>query len=260
MHSVKSPSGNNVSFDSYGSGPPLVLVHGSFSTHKTNWKFAMPMLAEKFTVYAIARRGRGQTDASDSRSVMDEAADVAAILETLDEPAFLLGHSYGAHVALAAAMEREDRIAKLVLYEPPRTDIPIPEERKRLEELARAGQWDQFAERFFRNTILVPDEELEQLQGSELWPPIVADAPACLGDMHALNDYDLDIERAGNLKISVMLQYGSESPPEPFLTKSLSAVFPNVRLDELTGQAHIGMMTAPEQYATSVSLFLLANT
>lgn len=260
MQSVKSPSGNNVSFDRYGSGPPLVLVHGSFSTHKTNWEFVMPILAEQFTVYAIARRGRGQTDASDSRSVMDEAVDVVAVLETLDEPAFLLGHSYGAHVALAAAMEREDRVAKLVLYEPPRTDLPIPEERKRLEELARAGQWDQFAARFFRDTILVPDEELEQLQDSELWPPIVADAPATLGDMQALNGYDLDLDRASNLKIPVMLQYGNESPEDPFLTKSLSTVFPNVRLDELTGQAHEGMITAPEQYAASVSLFLLAKT
>jgi pimeloyl-ACP methyl ester carboxylesterase len=259
MQQVTYPSGITVSFDRYGSGPPLVLVHGSFTTHETNWALVQPMLAEQFTVHAIARRGRGETDATESHGVMDEAADVGAVLKTLDEPAFLLGHSYGAHVALAAGLEYEEHIAKLILYEPPTASLPKPEELKRLKELARAGQWDQFATRFFSDTILVPAEELEELRYTELWPSIVDDAPASLGDIQALNAYDFNIERVGKLKIPVMLQYGSESPPDIFLTKSLSAVLPHAQVEELTGQAHEGMTTAPEQYAASVSRFLLST-
>jgi pimeloyl-ACP methyl ester carboxylesterase len=258
VQQVISPTGNTVSFDRYGSGPPLVLVHGSFTTHETNWQFIKPMLAEQFTVHAIARRGRGETDATRSHGVMDEAADVGAVLKTLDEPAFLLGHSYGAHVALAAALEYEQHIAKLILYEPPTADLPKPEELKRLKELARAGQWDQFATRFFSDTIQVPAEEIDELRNTDLWPPIVDDAPASLGDIQALNAHDFDIERVGRLKVPVMLQYGSESPPDLFLTKPLSAMLPNARVEELAGQAHEGMTTAPEQYAASVSRFLLS--
>jgi pimeloyl-ACP methyl ester carboxylesterase len=99
-----------VSYDKYGSGPPLVLVHGSFSDHKTNWEFVKPLFEKQFTVYPIARRGRGETDATQSH--------VVAVIQSIGEPVFLLGHSYGAQAALAAAAKVQDRVRKLVLYEP----------------------------------------------------------------------------------------------------------------------------------------------
>ena len=102
MERLTAPSGTIVSYEKYGSGPPLVLVHGAFSDHHTNWEFVTPALKERFTVYAIARRGRGDTDATDGHSLEDEASDVVALIRAVGEPVFLLGHSYGAHCALAA--------------------------------------------------------------------------------------------------------------------------------------------------------------
>lgn len=43
-----------VSYDKYGSGLPLLLVHGSFSNHKINWEFVKPFFEQQFTVYEIA--------------------------------------------------------------------------------------------------------------------------------------------------------------------------------------------------------------
>jgi pimeloyl-ACP methyl ester carboxylesterase len=258
MHHVISPSGATVSYEKYGNGPPLVLVHGSFSDHRTNWQFVKPMLAEQFTVYPIARRGRGETDATEWHGVMDEAGDVSAVVEAIDEPVFLLGHSYGAHVALAAAMELSSRIAKLVLYEPPRPDLPGAEALGRLEELARAESWEQFVLTFFRDTLLIPDTELEELQTTELWSPIIADARASLGDIRALTNYNFDLDKAGGVQVPVMLQFGSESPRELFLIDALASVLPNMQVEELSGQAHEGMTTAPELYVESVSRFLLS--
>lgn len=40
-----------------------------------------------------------------------------ALIQSIGEPVFLLGHSYGAQTALAAAAEVPDCIRKLVLYE-----------------------------------------------------------------------------------------------------------------------------------------------
>jgi hypothetical protein len=37
MQTIHSPEGRLVSFEKTGSGPPLVLVHGAFSDHRTNW-------------------------------------------------------------------------------------------------------------------------------------------------------------------------------------------------------------------------------
>ena len=86
----------------------FVLVHGGFSDHATNWEFIAPTLQERFTVYMIARRGRGETDATDGHSVADESNDVAALIRMIGQPVFLLGHSYGGQCALAAALAVPD--------------------------------------------------------------------------------------------------------------------------------------------------------
>ena len=41
-----------------GKGPPPVLVHGTAADH-SRWRPVLPALEERFTVYAIDRRGRG---------------------------------------------------------------------------------------------------------------------------------------------------------------------------------------------------------
>ncbi len=99
MECIKSPGGATVSYDQSGSGPSLVLVHGSFSDHHTNWQFVKPILRDQFTVCAIARRGRGKTDATERHSLEDEARDLVALIEAVQEPVLLLGNS---HVPIAA--------------------------------------------------------------------------------------------------------------------------------------------------------------
>ena len=84
-------AGVTVSYDKDGDGPPLVLVHGAFSDHDTNWEFVKPMLRERFTVYAIARRGRGATDATEGHALNDEVYDVIEVIRSIGEPVFLLG-------------------------------------------------------------------------------------------------------------------------------------------------------------------------
>jgi pimeloyl-ACP methyl ester carboxylesterase len=255
MQRIPSPAGVTVSYDKYGSGPPLVLVHGSFSDHKTNWEFVKPLFEQQFTVYAIARRGRGETDATEGHSLDDESKDVVAVIRSIGEPIFLLGHSYGAQTALAAAAQVPDRVRKLVLYEPASPRIAAKDALARLEELGQAGDWEGLAVMFFRDRLSVPVEELDEVRSTELWPPIIADAEASLRDLRALSRYDFQAERFRELRVPVMLQIGTESPRDLYVTDALAAVLPDVRIQELPGQAHEGMTTAPKMYAESVSRF-----
>jgi pimeloyl-ACP methyl ester carboxylesterase len=258
MQRIPSPAGAMVSYDQYGSGPPLVLVHGAFSDHQTNWAFVKPLFEPQFTVYAIARRGRGETDATAGHSLEDESRDVVAVMQSIGAPVFLLGHSYGAQTALAAAAQVPDRVRKLVLYEPAWPRVVEKEALARLEELAQAGDWEGFAVTFFRDRLSVPVEALDELRATELWPPIVADAEASLGDLRALSRYDFQAERFRELRVPVLLQIGTESPRDLYVTAALAAALPNVRIQELPGQAHEGMTTAPKIYAEAVSRFLLS--
>ena len=181
MLRVTSLDGATVSYDAYGAGPALVLVHGGFSDHRTNWEFVKPLLAKQFAVYAIARRGRGETDATVGHNLEEESRDVLAVIRAIGEPVYLLGHSYGAQTALAAAAQAAGSVRKLVLYEPPWPRAIGKDTLARLEPLAQAGRWDDFAVRFFRDTLSVPAEELNALVGTESPPDLyVTDALAAV--------------------------------------------------------------------------------
>jgi pimeloyl-ACP methyl ester carboxylesterase len=251
-----TPAGITISYTTYGAGSPLVLVHGGFSDDVSNWEFVKPMLEQRFTIYAIARRGRGETDATTGHSLEDEGSDIAALIDLIGEPVFLLGHSYGGQCSLSAAALRPERVRKLVLYEPPLPNLLTPELIGKFEMLASVGAWEDLAYSFFKDGLLVPVDVLDQVRASEVWAPIVADARATLGDLHALTRYDFQPERFRRLAFPVLLQVGTESPRHHFITDSLAAVLPQVRIEDLPGQAHEGMTTAPEMYAQAVERFL----
>ncbi len=180
------------------------------------------------------------------------------MIRAAGEPVFLLGHSYGAHCSLAAAALAPDSVRKLVLYEPVWPHAVSPKALAPLEELAAAGAWEDFTITFFRDTLSVPVEVIEELRATEPWTPIVADARASLGDLRALSRYDFQPERFSRLGVPVLLQIGSESPRDLYVTDALAAALPNAHIEELPGQAHEGMTTAPELYAEAVTRFLLS--
>jgi pimeloyl-ACP methyl ester carboxylesterase len=260
MRTITTASGITVSYSVAGAGPPLLLVHGAFSDHESNWAFVSPRFAQRFTVYAIARRGRGGTDATDDHTLDDEALDVAGLVDAIGEPVYLLGHSYGAHCALIAAARQPDRVRKLVLYEPAWPHVMKAEAFAALEALAAAGAWDRYALAFFANSLHVPTEDLAALRTSDLWFPIAADARASRGDLRAIRAYRFDPRRFSTLEVPVLLQVGSESPRELYATDALAAVLPDVRIETLPGQAHEAMTTAPELYARATMRFLLADS
>jgi pimeloyl-ACP methyl ester carboxylesterase len=84
MERIRSDTGVTISYGKYGIGPPLVLVHGAFSDHDTNWEFVKPILQERFTVLPIARRGRGETDRTEGHSLEDEVRDVIAVIQAVN--------------------------------------------------------------------------------------------------------------------------------------------------------------------------------
>lgn len=250
--SLVTPAGVRIAYDRFGTGPALVLVHGSFCDHRTNWQFVAPELARHFTLYAIARRGRGGTEVTEWHSVEDEAGDVAALIEAIDDRVYLLGHSYGAQVALAAASLARERITKLVLYEPPVTDIVTQDCNAALDDRAAVEDWEGYTVTFMRRVVSLSESELAAMRASPLWPEFVSEARATCRDISALLAYDFDLARFARLPMPVMLQIGTESRRESWVTDPLAAVLPDVRIAELPGQGHDAMFTAPDLYARQV--------
>ena len=57
LYTVRSADGTTIGYEEFGSGPPLVLVHGGVSD-RTYWAPILPALTEQFTVVCMDRRGR----------------------------------------------------------------------------------------------------------------------------------------------------------------------------------------------------------
>jgi magnesium chelatase accessory protein len=106
-----SAAGLNWHVQQMGSGPVMLLVHGTgASTH--SWAGLMPLLAERFTVIAVDLPGHGFTHPlpSAQMSLPGIAAALSALLTEIGaEPAIAVGHSAGA--AILARMTLDRRIA-----------------------------------------------------------------------------------------------------------------------------------------------------
>ena len=99
---------------------PLVLVHGSWDSHH-DWDLVVPRLTEAFRVLTYDRRGHSQSERPTGQgSVREDVADLAALIKHLElVPAWVVGNSYGAAIALRLASEHPDLFRGLIAHEPP---------------------------------------------------------------------------------------------------------------------------------------------
>jgi pimeloyl-ACP methyl ester carboxylesterase len=97
-----------------GSGPPVVLVHGSIVEAQRTWRNQLE-LAERWSLLVPNRPGFGQSPPL-ARGDFDAEAPLIAAL--LGEGAHLVGHSYGAVIALLAAAQRPEAVWSLTVSEP----------------------------------------------------------------------------------------------------------------------------------------------
>jgi non-heme chloroperoxidase len=116
-----SANGLSFAYVEEGSGPPLILVHGSVSDYR-EWAGQMAPLARRYRVIAYSRRYHWPNPAPGAdadASLERQVDDLAAIIKALDAPpAHIVGHSYGGAVALHLALRHPELVRTLVLAEP----------------------------------------------------------------------------------------------------------------------------------------------
>ena len=103
-----------------GQGPAVVCLHSNAS-HSGQWRGLAERLASRFRVLAVDSYGSGKSPEWPSdRSIQlaDEVALIEPVLQQAGERCFLVGHSYGAAIALKAALMNPSRVLGLALYEP----------------------------------------------------------------------------------------------------------------------------------------------
>lgn len=256
MERVASRDGTPIAYGRSGAGRPLVLVHGT-SVERFSFRFIEPLLSDRFTLYAVDRRGRGESgDSTNGYAIEQEFADIAAVVDSLAEPADLFGHSYGATVALGAALLARN-LRRLILYEPaPGVPSVDPDLMARLDALLADGQREELLSVFLTEVGLDPDA-LEQLRTSPIWEPRVAAAHTIPRELRAEESYRPDPNAFASLAVPALLLLGSESPQWAKKgTEVVQAVLPDSRVAALQGEGHIALMTAPELVTEEIARFL----
>jgi pimeloyl-ACP methyl ester carboxylesterase len=106
----------NTWYAEQGEGEPLVLFHPGAADSRAFEMTNLAGLAERYHTYRFDRRGHGRTaDVPGPISYAQMADDAIMFLEAVvGGPAYLLGHSDGAPVALLVAAKRPDLVRKLV--------------------------------------------------------------------------------------------------------------------------------------------------
>jgi pimeloyl-ACP methyl ester carboxylesterase len=143
--------GRMLSVERIGHGPPILFIHGDIVGPSLTWR-KQRELAERWTLVIPSRPGFGASPPLERNDFQVEAPMFA---ELLGEGAHLVGHSYGAVIALLAAAERPDAVRSLTVSEP--GCLRVAEGTPAVDEMIANG------ELLFENAASIPSEEFLRL-------------------------------------------------------------------------------------------------
>lgn len=244
--------------------PPVILVHGAAADH-TTFRVVGPMLAERFRVHAIDRRGRGASGDGERYAIEREFEDVAAVADEIqaatNSAVDVVGHSYGGRVALGASL-LTSAIRRVVSYEgapsaPGRAYHAAPTEQA-LAALIASGDHDGALSLFMSAIVGMSAAELAAYRADPVWPRRTQAAPTILREIEAERSAAASLDALGVVRAPVLQVLGGASI-EAFAsaTSALDERLTNGQVVTIPGAGHAAHHTHPDAFIEAVSAFLL---
>jgi pimeloyl-ACP methyl ester carboxylesterase len=245
-----------------GSGPPVLLLHGGPGMGFDYLRDLADELAEENDVVWYQQRGQEPSAEEGPYTVAADVEDARRVLDTLGwEKAYVVGHSWGGHLALHVAEAMPERLLGALAVDP-------------LGSIGD-GRWPEFDEEIFRRTPVAvrarareidelsmageADDELA-LEGMRLvWPAYFAD-PETAPPMPELR---LASERSGEMVPSILAElpaleaglpqirvpvgfvHGSRSPMPLGTSTDAAARIPGAWVEVVEGAGHFVWVEAP---------------
>jgi pimeloyl-ACP methyl ester carboxylesterase len=255
-------------YELHGAGTvPVVLVHGSWDSHH-DWDLVVPPLAEMFRVLTYDRRGHSQSERPAGQgSVREDVADLAALLEHLDlAPAWVVGNSFGASIALRLAGEHPELFRGLIAHEPPLFSLLgsdpglaplLADVRSKIRVVAEriaSGDHSGATEQFVETVALGPGTWATM--PTEVQQGMVENAPTFLDEANDPEAVAFELQWISSFSKPALLTLGDQSPPtfKPVVAK-LSGALPHAEIVTLPGAGHIPHATVPDAYVAAVIEF-----
>lgn len=255
-------------FREAGEGSGVVCLHSNASS-SGQWRGLMDLLAPKFRVLAADSYGAGKSPpwpTDRTTTLRDEAALLEPVFARAGEPFAFVAHSYGAAVALVAALAQPRRVRAMALYEPTLfavvdAESPPPNDAEGIcAAVARAvaaldaGDADAAAGYF-----------IDYWMGAGSWArtpeprkaPIVASIRNIRGWSRCLLREPTPASAFAALDMPVLYMVGKESPASSrAVARILTRVLPRVEVVEFDGLGHMAPVTNPDVVNAAISRFL----
>ena len=243
-----------------GQGPPLVLCHGGPGL----WDMFGGLARELGDVRAVWRwdqRGGGRSGGEGPYTLARFVADLDAVVEAAGAPVDLLGHSWGAQLALAYALAHRDKVRSLAYvagtglsldaWRPEfhqRSAALLAPQLERIRELERAG--DARAATVLRWSVEAHDRARGPAIAEAMatpWFPVSRAAHAGItADLAAHWDERAVEVACRSLDVPTLILDGAEDPRPRWAVDSLAAALPQVRRVVLPAVGHLPWLEAPE--------------
>jgi pimeloyl-ACP methyl ester carboxylesterase len=245
-----------------GEGPPVLLLHGGPGLSFEYLRDLAEELAEENDVAWYQQRGQAPSAVAGPHTVATDVDDAGRVLDALGwETAYVVGHSWGGHLALHVAEAMPDRLLGVLAVDP-------------LGAIGD-GRWPEFDEEMLRRTpesLRARAQELDELamKGAAddamaleamrlVWPAYFADPEAAppmpeltmaserTGEMVPSINADLPKLEAGlpEIRVPVGFVHGSRSPMPLEASTDAAERIPGAWVDVVEGAGHFVWVEAP---------------
>jgi len=232
-------------YETYGEGPPLLLLHGGLYGYIDEFSTQIPVLSRYFKVFAVATRGHGRSEiGSKPYSYRLFADDARAVLQReTDQPAVVIGFSDGARAAYVMAAVYPEAVRKVVAIGCGLRPIPlaIAWARQVTVESLQRDSWDFVADR----QRLMPNPErwgnfVEKLKAAYLTSPQLTD------------------RQAKKIKCPILIVGGDRDTNNPVKSfEQARDAIPHARLVIVPNAGHVDSLQRPSVLSDIVLPFVL---
>jgi pimeloyl-ACP methyl ester carboxylesterase len=265
-HYVTTTDGVTIGGTVHGQGPTLVFLQGAVGDGDLDWQGVLGHLTDRYTCHLLSIRGRGLSGDHPDLRTSRILEDFATYVDTIGEPAGLVGWSGGGYFALGVAATRPDAVAAVAPFEPGFLSLMDEAEQAvagaavtRSAELAAEGNLAAAVGAFLRWPFTDQD-----IAGAEDAGYIVAAARYVPNLLNLLQQAMEEDEAAdvlppavlGTISAPVLVLTGSDT--KPFFTTCARHVadhVPNAEIQEIPGAGHAAPLTHPEALAEALTEF-----
>jgi len=259
-----------------GNGPPVLLLHGGPGLGFDYLRDLAQELAEENDVAWYQQRGQAPSAVEGPHTVATDVDDARRVLDALGwEKAYVVGHSWGGHLALHVAEAMPDRVLGVLCVDP-------------LGSVGD-GRWPEFDEEIFRRTpesVRDRARELDELwtkgdiddalalEGMRLvWPAYFADPEAAppMPELRMASERSAQMVQSINeelpkleaglpqIRVPVGFVHGSRSPMPVETSTDAAERIPGAWVDVVEGAGHFIWVEAPGAVRTSLRRITAAH-